>query len=205
MDVLKCSQSLNTTAFFPGAEENTANSGKIITKIGNSEFEIDFLHSPNGLAAAEVTELARAMTFEGIPLRVLHPIHCVESKTVNLATLSQNGGERQDLKHLRLSIAIFREYLATLTLEGGHEKLLLRWAYRLRTDSSHELGLQAAIKYGINFQDAIPTDLWKKDTGALAEFVKNEWQNWKDEIAEKTSDLRDIDAWVKSLGEKSET
>ncbi|MGO8931729.1 MAG: hypothetical protein ACLQU3_33150 [Limisphaerales bacterium] len=202
-DVLKCSQSLNATPFFPGPDESTANSGKIITQVGNSDFEIDFLHSPNGLAPAEITELARAITFESITLRVLHPIHCVESKTVNLATLPQHAGERQDLKHLRLSIAILREYLTELTLQRSHDNLLLRWAQRIRTDANHELGLQATMKYSINFQDAIPADLWREHPGTLADFVNGEWQKWADEIAGKTSDLRDLDAWVKSLKDKS--
>jgi hypothetical protein len=91
-DVLQCSQTLDAELFFPLPSENTANSGKTVAKIEGSDFEIDFLHSPNGLSPAEVTELALSITFEEIPLKVLHPLHCVESKTVNLATLSQDAG-----------------------------------------------------------------------------------------------------------------
>ena len=61
-------------------------------------------------------ELARPIFFEQIPLKILHPLHCLESKTVNLMTLPQDAGERQDLKHLRLSIAILRQYLTELTV-----------------------------------------------------------------------------------------
>jgi hypothetical protein len=103
-DVLRCGEALNADPFFPLPSENTANSGKIVTQLEGAEFEIDFLHSPNGLSPAEVRELAPVIFFENISLKVLHPLHCVESKTVNLATLPQNTGERQDLKHLRLSM-----------------------------------------------------------------------------------------------------
>jgi hypothetical protein len=200
-DVLKCSQALDAEPFFPLPSENTANSGKIVTKLGGEDFEIDFLHSPSGLSPAEVTELARTITFEGIPVKILHPLHCVESKTVNMATLPQDAGDRQDLKHLRLSIASLRQHLLKLTLDGGSEPLLLRWAHRIRTNANHELGLLAAIKHGINFQEAIPADLWQTRPGPLADFVKTEWQEWKDENAEKTSDLRDLETWLKSLND----
>jgi len=198
-DVLKCSQALNAEPFFPTPGENTVNSGKIVTQIQGSEFEIDFLHSPNGLSPAEVVELARPISFEQMSLKVLHPLHCLESKTVNLMTLPQEAGERQDLKHLHLSIAILRQHLTDLTLKGGAEQLLLRWAHRIRTNSNHELGIQAAIKHGINFQDAIPANLWRDRPGPLADFVKREWSDWKDENDEKIADLRDLESWLKSL------
>lgn len=198
-DVLKCSQALNAEPFFPAASENTVNAGKIVTQIRGAQFEIDFLHSPNGLSPAEAMELARPISFEQVPLKVLHPLHCVESKTVNLMTLPQDAGERQDLKHLRLSIAILRYYLAELTAQGGAEQVLLRWARRVRTNSNHELGIQAAMKHAINFQDAVPADLWQTRSGSLGDFIRNEWSDWKHEIAEKISDLRDLENWLKSI------
>jgi len=200
-DVLKCSQTLNAEPFFPTPSENTANSGKIVTQVEGSDFEIDFLHTPNGLSPAEVMELARPILFEEIRLKILHPLHCVESKTVNLMTLPQEAGERQDLKHLRLSIAILRQHLIDLTLKGGSEQLLLRWTHRIRMNSNHDLGIQAAIKHGVEFQDAIPADLWQGRTGPLADFVKTEWSDWKRETEEKISDLRELEDWLKTLKE----
>src|SRR5690348_16672188 len=109
-DVLACSQALNAEPFFPSPSENTVNSGKVVAQVQGADFDIDFLHSPNGLSPAEVVELARPFSFEQIPLKVLHPLHCLESKTVNLMTLPQEAGKRQDLKHLRLSIAILHQH-----------------------------------------------------------------------------------------------
>ena len=201
-DVLRCGQALDAEPFFPLPSENTVNSGKLVTKIEDSDFEIDFLHSPTGLSPAEVIELARIITFETVPLKVLHPLHCVESKTVNLATLSQDAGDRQDLKHLRLSIASLRQHLIKLTLDGGSEPLLLRWAHRIRTNANHELGLLAAMKYGIDFQEAIPADLWQTRPGPLADFVNREWHEWKDENTAEVSDLRELETWLKSLNDR---
>jgi hypothetical protein len=201
-DVLTCGEALGGEVFFPLPSENTVSSGKIITRVGGADFEIDFVHSPNGLSSAETRELARDLTFESIPLKVLHPLHCVESKTVNLATMPQEAGERQDLKHLRLSIAVLHEYLNGLTLGGSSDQLLLRWARRLRVDSNHELGLQATIRYGIRFQEAIPVELWRNREGPLGDFVKQEWLFWAEETQQKISDLQDLDRWIESLKER---
>jgi hypothetical protein len=201
-DVLQCSQALEAEPFFPLPSENTVNSGKIVTQLGGSDFEIDFLHSPNGLSPPEIRELARDITFENIALKVLHPLHCVESKTVNLATLPQDTGERQDLKHLRLSLAILREYLTNLSLAGNSDEILLRWARRVRMNSNHELGLRAAIRYGLSYQSAIPSDVWQNRPGPLADFMKKEWPDWTNELAEKTADVRELDRWIESLKKK---
>lgn len=198
-DVLVCSQALNAEPFFPSPTENTVNSGKIVAQVQGADFGIDFLHTPTGLSPAEVMELARPIAFEQIPLKVLHPLHCVESKTVNLMTLPQGAGERQDLKHLRLSIAILRQHLTNLTLKGGAEQLLLRWAHRIRSNSTHELGLRAAMKHGIDFRDTIPADLWRSRPGPLADFMKNEWSDWEKEIAGKVEDNREIENWIETL------
>jgi hypothetical protein len=32
--------------------------------------------------------------------------------------------------------------------------------------------------------------------------VKKEWKDWKDETAGKIADLRDLEAWLKSLNDK---
>jgi hypothetical protein len=147
--------------------------------------------------------MSRPVTFEEVSLKILHPLHCIESKTVNLATLPQKDGDRQDLKHLRLSIAVFRRHLTKLTEDGIAEELLLRWARRLRTDANHELGLQATLKYGINFQDAIPEEIWRTKPGPLADFINIDCRKWAEEIREKTTDIRELESWLKSLGAKS--
>src|SRR5580658_6804568 len=72
-------------------------------------------------------------------------------------------------------------------------------AHRVQTNSNHELGMTATIKHGVQYQDAIPADIWQTRPGPLAEFVHKEWKEWKEENAEKTSDLRDLETWLKSL------
>jgi hypothetical protein len=72
----------------------------------------------------------------------------------------------------------------------------------MRKNAHHELGLQAAIKYGISYQDAIPVELWKTKSGPLADFSANEWQDWTDETAQKICDLRELESWLQALIEK---
>ena len=100
---------------------------------------------------------------------------------------------------MRRDGSILREYLKGLTLAGSSDQLLLRWARRLRVGATHELGLQASIRYGIRFQEAIPSELWGSREGPLGEFMKGEWRIWLDETAQKISELQELDQWIASL------
>jgi hypothetical protein len=102
-----------------------------------------------------------------------------------------------------LSIVILREYLKSLTLSGSSDERILRWARRMRLNSNHELGLQAAMRYGIRFQEAIPSDLWQDQPGPLGDFMRKEWQAWTGELSEKTADARELDQWIESLKDKN--
>lgn len=198
-DVVHCARGLGTEAYFPSSGDNTVNTGKIVFRLEGEDFEVDFLHTASGLSSAEVQELARNIEFEGITLRILHPLHCLESKTVNLITLPQEAGDRQDLKHLRIAVVVLREYLRQQTLAGASEQLLLRWASRLRMNANHELGLRAASEHGIDFQDAIPADLWVARPGLLGDFIATQSQPWKDEVDQKIAEQKEIRTWIESL------
>lgn len=73
----------------------------------------------------------------------------------------------------------------------------------MRTNSNHELGIQAAMKHGIVFQDAIPVDLWRCRPGPLADFIKREWLEWEREVGEKVSQERELESWLKTLNAPS--
>lgn len=82
----------------------------------------------DGLNTAEAVQTAVRLTHANVGLRVLHPVLCLESKTVNLLTLDQPIEGRQDEKHLRLAIANGAEFLAELTSRGREPETLFRWA-----------------------------------------------------------------------------
>ncbi len=200
--VLSVARLLQTDPQFPEPGENTVNAGKLSLPPFLGSLEIDFVHTANGLSTPEILETAPTLRYREIRLRVLHPVLCVESKTVNLATLPQEAGWRQDLKHLRLSLANAREYLAELTRQGADPGALLRWARRLRRDANHQLGLNAARFPGINFQDAIPRELWEQAGGPLADFIRTEWEDWTREIATKLREEAELEKWLQDLQQR---
>lgn len=204
-EVLQVAKLLKVSPYLPLADENTANSGKLRVLLGDAELEVDFLHTANGINTQEAFETAPLLTFEGTRLRVLHPVLCVESKTVNLATLPQHADSRQDLKHLRLSLANTCEYLAELTRQDAKPASLLRWARRLRRNANHQLGLTAARLYHVDFQEAVPKALWAQQGGGLADFVREEWTSWSEEVSRKLAEELEIEQWLQKLNLKPES
>jgi hypothetical protein len=203
LDVIACSKELDGQALFPEPGQNTPSAGKVIARMGEDNLEIDFVHSPNGLSEPEVREFARVVSFEDTHVRVLHPLHCVESKTVNLMRLPQEG-HRQDLKHLELSVRCLREFLASAATETGYEQGLVRIAQRLRGNANSQLGLEAARTHGVNFQEAVPVEVWRSRRGPLAAFITEEWEPWKIEVEARLTDLDELSRWLKSIGASKE-
>ncbi|MBI5385388.1 MAG: hypothetical protein HZA90_11970 [Verrucomicrobia bacterium] len=201
-DVLAVAELLRAKPQLPGPDANTVNAGTLLVPSDDGGFEIDVVHTANGINTQEAGETAPTLAFRDVRLRVLHPVLCIESKTVNLATLPQDAGYRQDLKHLRLSIANAREFLAELTLEGRNPAALLRWAKRLRRAATHQLGLDAARRHSVNFQQAIPQALWEQTTGPLADFIQTEWAAWAEEVSRKLAEEREVERWLRNLQAK---
>jgi hypothetical protein len=201
-DVLAAAELLKTAPRLPRPDEHTVNAGKLVVPLAGGELEIDFVHTANGINTQEAFETAPTLTYRDLRLRVLHPVLCLESKTVNLATLPQDGECRQDLKHLRLSIANAREYLAEVTVQDRDPAALIRWARRLRRDAGHQLGLLAARRHNISFQQAIPKPLWEQRGGPLGVFVQEEWASWAAEVARKLQEEAEIEEWLHTLHQK---
>lgn len=102
--LLDCSRRAQGRAHFPEPGQRTVNTGKLTVAIGSHEVEADFLSEVKGLNNQEVRQTAKVIAWNELRLRVLHPILCVESKTVNLMRIQQEPEERQDKKHLLLAL-----------------------------------------------------------------------------------------------------
>jgi len=200
--LLECSRQVQGQALFPQPGENTVNTGKLTVVIGGQEVDVDFLSEVKGLNNQEIRQTAKVIAWNELHLRLLHPILCVESKTVNLMRIQQEPEERQDKKHLRLALANAREFLAEQTPNPATHPVLLRWAQRLRSLANDQLGLEAAQTHRIDYQTAIPASLWRNDAGLLGQFIAREWEPWRQEVQEKVADLADLAAWLRRLREK---
>ena len=200
--LLECARQTGGQALFPEPGQKTVNTGKLTVLIDGQPVDADFLSEVKGLNNQEIRQTARQILWQELSLRLLHPILCVESKTINLMRIQQEPEERQDRKHLLLALANAREFLAAQTANPATHPVLLRWARRLRSLANDQLGLEAAQVHGIDYQSAVPADMWRKTPGPLSGFMAGEWDSWHQEVREKVSDLVELEAWLRQLHDK---
>jgi hypothetical protein len=198
-DVKALAQKLASQIELPDDPAHTPNIAKL--HCANPQIDIDVLHSVNGLNPAEALQTAVQLKFADIPLRVLHPVLCIESKTINLLTLDQQVAGRQDEKHLRLSIANCREFLASLTLNRSPEDLLA-WAERLRTHANTHFGLNIQHRYRLRFINAIPREKWRGAPAPLQLWVEQVGPEWEREVEQKIQDTLEVEEWLQRLRSK---
>lgn len=191
--------------YFPLPEESgSPHSGKLVVRRRDFQIEVDFLHTVRGLDAQEIRSQSPEILWEGIPLRILHPLLCVESKTYNLLTLPQDDAKepRQDHKHLLLSVANLREHLAKHTRDLP-EEALNQTAERLLDVAVHQPGLDVKRLHRIDLLDAIPWDAWRKcRRRRLRELARNEDQHRRD-VEARIAEMAEIDSWIAKLKAKN--
>ncbi len=180
----------------PGDPAHTPNLAKI--HCANPEIDIDVLHSVNGPNPVEVLQTAVQLRYHDIALRVLHPVLCIESKMVNLLTLDQHVAGRQDEKHLRLSIANYRDFLVSLTASRRAEDLVA-WAERLRTHANTHFGLEIQHEYKLRFLHAVPLGHWRQASPFLQRWVEEIAPVWEKEIEQKLQDTIEFEKWLQQL------
>jgi len=199
-DAKVCAEGTGGDLELPDAPAHTPNAAKVHCR--QPKIDIDVLHTANGLNTAEALQTAVHLRHAGLPLRVLHPALCVESKTANLLTLDQTVAGRQDEKHLRLALANCREFLRELTQQGRPPDGLLRWAERLRAHANTQAGLDIQRRFQLDFQEAVPIALWRQTEGALRQWSRDETPHWRDEVRQKLQDLEEIQRWVRDLKQR---
>lgn len=121
---------------------------------------LDFLGAPFGLDAREVHDMAivhEQETPKGVlELRVLHPVHMLESRASNVARLpgyrSPHG-----LKQLRASVECAREFLRDL-LNDGRARDVLRLNERIFRFALRDSGMGVWVSDGVSVFDAVLRD-----------------------------------------------
>jgi hypothetical protein len=202
-DAKACAEGLGGTLELPDDPAHTPNAAKVHCR--NPNIDLDVLHTVNGLNTAEAVQTAVRLRYRGLPLRVLHPVLCLESKTVNLITLDQSIEGRQDKKHLRLAIANCAEFLRELTNRERDPHILMRWAERLRTHARSQAGLDVQRRHALDFLQAVPVELWRQTPGPLSDWCRTEAPVWQDEVRQRIRDIEEIARWVRELKERPRT
>ena len=146
---------------------------------------IDILTSVYGLSTTDVEQ--NALTYQGhgslagISIKILHPVHCVESKAANLANLPQ--AHRQDEKQLELSLLVLNEFLKEPTLEP---RRVLRLCERIYAIALNRTGREVFLKAGIELEKAVPVEYFKHQP-SFQLFLERRHPQLKEELHRKRS------------------
>lgn len=182
--------------FEPRPRSTAPNSGTLYVPLSGDELIVQFLHTPFGARREEVRATARQLEWRGKHLPVMHPILCLEAKTECFYGLDQAG--RQDLKHVRLSIACVHEMIRDY-IEAAAEKQVLTIVERVAALASAEYGIRLQLENGVAVEEAIPWD----DIAAaaprlpkLAAFVEKRWPQLKTRIRSRE------EAYARRFGQK---
>ena len=126
-----CARILGGQVFQPTLDDATVSTGKVLyLDDAKQERQIDFLDKPHGLADHDVYGFSLPVEVEeGIEFRVMHPFHCLMSRTANVAGLPGYQSPHA-LKQLRASIECTRLYLVDL-LDEGKVRAVSVWNERI--------------------------------------------------------------------------
>jgi hypothetical protein len=65
-----------------------------------------------------------------------------------------------------------------------------------------QLGLDVHRRYHLDFQQALPIELWRSISGPLAEWCRKEAPSWQAEVHQRIRDVEDIARWVQDLKQR---
>jgi hypothetical protein len=163
-EALACKNSFNSWARINDGSDPSPNAGVIFVPWKGVVFRIDILTSVHGVSTTDVEQ--NALKYEGqgvlngINLKVLHPVHCIESKAANLAHLPQ--ASRQDEKHLRISMLVMQQFLQ----EPQHSaRSVFNLCERIYAIARCRTGRDVFLKTGIKIEEAIPIDYLNRQAG----------------------------------------
>lgn len=163
------------------------NAGVLLVNREDRTLRIDVLASVFGLNDSEV--VGSALPFigkgilQGIQIKVLHPVLCLEGKLRCLRGLPQGG--RQDLKHASMSVICVREMLRSLCTPET-PRIGLKQVERVLDIALREDGLSAWYRHNLEVERAIPVEhLEHLSNEKWEKFCEIRLPQWVEQIREK--------------------
>lgn len=153
-------------------DDNTPNSAVLLVTLDNypQPVLIDYMAGIIGVDSKAVEKSAVEVEFNGRPLRIIHPLHLLQSKIGNLYHLSSKRSAA-GVEQARLAIEIAASFLEQARL-AKRERLKAIEAigkYSVTAPARY-----AAENFGLDCLKAVPASLLRK--GALPEdFLKKRW------------------------------
>ncbi len=153
-------------------------------------YNVDLIHKVVGIERAEIEKHAIEVQLPNGngTIRVMHPIHVLHSRNMNLHRLAEKQDEMGVLQY-RLAIAAARAYLE-LRIDGieartdisdsERERSILGTIRRVTEYSSEDAARKNAERYGVHLADAIPA--WRIASPA---FWKKQWPHLRGRMSQE--------------------
>ncbi len=150
-----CAEALGGEFRTPSALDHApVNAGVVAYRDTHSvERKIDFLYSAFGIDAAELAEMSVPFG-RPVVLRVMHPVHCLESRAHNVASLPGYDTEHAR-KQLRAAIICAREFLRESLSDNVRPRVVLRHNERIFRFSLRKAGRSVFVKHSIDTFKAV--------------------------------------------------
>jgi hypothetical protein len=152
---------LQGETWYPNERALTALAGRAYKRIAGEDFlNVDILRSVVGLRAQAVAQRAVAFSPRGTSFRVMHPLHVLQSRLVNLHKLPDKQNDK-GVMQLRLAADVAREYLREFAsrqprgdVASGRSPLqsLVSEVERM---ARGDAGRKVARRHGVHVADAI--------------------------------------------------
>jgi len=166
---------------FPGPYDMTVLSAVIPLVVNEQKTAIELLHTVPGLDVVDPEVSAVIQAIEGSEFRVLDPVSLLTTKLHGLRNFSQ--GERQDLSHTRILLAVIRPFIE----EAFHASVRTGLWYCERVIhccvrqtnravlSQHSLDWRSAIPIAFIEHLAAKTENSSNDRRRLTNFLEQRW------------------------------
>jgi hypothetical protein len=156
-DVAFISEILNAKPRFPKKIQNpTHDIGVIELEIEKGrKLRIQFLRGTYHFGIEAIAERSQSIAIKGSEICVMHPLQCLEDKLYCLNGISQE--DRQDLKHLRMSLRFVPLFIRDRLIEG-HIDACLKMLQHILSLAKKRLAKQVSKNHGIKIHKALPLD-----------------------------------------------
>ena len=149
------------TTLYPSRHALTALVGQAFLEISNDEFvNVDVLFKVVGITAAAVRVRAVRADIGAHAFRVMHPLHVLRSRLMNLHKLSDKQNQKGILQ-LGLAIDVAREFLreqaasfASVGIATGRSPIQ-RFVSEIEGLAAGDAGRKVAARYSVHVADAI--------------------------------------------------
>lgn len=180
---------LQGKVFVPSEKAMTALVGQAYKDVSDTELlNVDVLWDVYGLDADAVRQRAVTVEADGIRFRVMHPLHVLESRLMNLHKLRDKQNEK-GAAQLRLAIDVGREFLRSALPQARAGQVasgrspLQGYVSEIEHLALRDAGRKVAKRYGIHVADAIDPSVipagsfWTKRWPALRTLMSSEYRS----------------------------